>query len=63
MEKYLGTHFAIVVGLILYYVFTAPYTNAGLVVITIIFHILTFIVLIILAYKDPGILPKILTNF
>lgn len=63
MDKYLITHLAILVGMILYYVFTAPDTNGGWIAVTVIFHVTTFAILIILAYKDPGILPKILSNF
>jgi len=63
MGKYLGTHLAIIVGIILYYIFTAPYSPVALIVLTVISHVLTFIVLIILGYKDPGILPKILPSF
>jgi hypothetical protein len=63
MPKYLGTHAAIIVGTILYYIFTAPYAPTALLILVIIFHLLTFLSLIILAYKDPGILPKILPSF
>ena len=63
MPKYLGTHAAIIVGTTLYYIFTAPYAPTALLILVIIFHLLTFLSLIILAYKDPGILPKILPSF
>ena len=63
MPKYLGTHAAIIVGITLYYIFTAPYAPTALLVLTIFFHLLTFVSLIALAYKDPGILPKILPSF
>lgn len=63
MSKYLGTHAAIIVGTTLYYIFTAPYAPTPLLILVIIFHFLTFLSLIILAYKDPGILPKILPSF
>ncbi len=63
MAKYLGTHIALIIGIVLYYVFTAPYSPVALIVLTVISHVLTFVVLIILGYKDPGILPKILPSF
>ena len=63
MGKYLATQLAILIGMILYYIFTAPNTNGGWIAITVILHVITFGVLIVHAYKDPGILPKILTNF
>jgi hypothetical protein len=49
--------------MVLYYVFTAPYSTPALVVLSIISHIITVAVLIVLAYKDPGIMPKILPSF
>ena len=63
MPKYLGTHAAIIVGTTLYYIFTAPYAPTALLVLTIIFHLFTFVTLVVLAYKDPGILPKVLPSF
>jgi len=63
MGKYLGTHLAIVVGTTLYYIFTAPHSPSVLIVLTVLSHILTFLALVVLGYKDPGILPKILPSF
>jgi hypothetical protein len=63
MGKYLGTHLAIIVGTTLYYIFTAPHVPSALVALTIISHVLTFLALIVLGYKDPGFLPKILPSF
>jgi uncharacterized protein YacL len=63
MEKYIGTHLAILFAMILYYIVTAPYSNAGLIVISVIFHVLSTVILIVLGYKDPGIMPKILNNY
>ena len=50
-------------GTTLYYIFTASYAPTALLVFVIIFHLLTFLSLIVLAFKDPGILPKILSSF
>jgi len=63
MDKYIGTHLAILFSMILYYIVTASHSNTGLIVMSVILHILTTFILIVLAYKDPGIMPKILNNY
>lgn len=62
-KKYLGTHLLLFFGLLLYYIFTASRSPPVLIAITVILHIITIVVLIILAYTDPGMLPKILVTY
>lgn len=63
MGKYVGTHLVIGGGMVFYYVFTAPYTTPGWVVPTAILHLIVVLLLILLGYKDPGILPKVLPSY
>jgi len=47
----------------MYYIFTASRAPGGLVALTVIFHILTLTAMIILAYTDPGMIPKVLEQY
>lgn len=63
MHKYIGTHLTLFFSMMLYYAVTAPSSSIGLLIISLILHILSTFFLIVLAYKDPGIMPKILNNY
>ena len=62
-KKYFGTHMLIFVGLMLYYIFTASRAPGGLVVLSVILHLTTIGVMIVLAYTDPGMVPKVLVQY
>lgn len=49
--------------MILYYIVTAPSSNGGLIAMSVIFHFVSTVTLVILGYKDPGIMPKILNSY
>jgi hypothetical protein len=57
-QKYLGTHVLFAVGMLLYYVFCARIV--ALVVVTILFHVSVLLCLVVLAFRDPGVLPSVL---
>jgi hypothetical protein len=46
-----------------YYVFTASRVPSGLIVFTVLLHIAAIVVMIILAYTDPGMIPKVLVPY
>lgn len=62
-KKYLGTHLLFWAALALYGVATAPLTPLPLIVTTALLAALVQILLIALAFADPGILPKILPSY
>lgn len=51
--------------MLLYYIVTAPNMThlPGFIVVTVILHVFAFIMLVILAKADPGIIRKILPNY
>lgn len=61
--KYFATIVAITVGTVLYYIFTAKYNPTVLWILTIIFHALTMLLQLMLAFVDPGIIRKNLQRF
>ena len=62
-KKYLGTHIMLIVGMLLYYICTAKYQHPAPIVLTVLLHILVLVVMFMMAFRDPGIIPKILPNF
>ena len=62
-KKYLGTHLIIMLGMVGYYACSARYQNIASITITAFIHFITVSILVILAFKDPGIIPKILPDF
>ena len=61
--KYLGTHILILFGTVISYAAICALSPVIFIVLLVLFHIVTLIVLIILAYVDPGIMPKILPGY
>lgn len=49
--------------MILYYVVTAYKAPTALIVISVILHVSVQVVLIIIGFTDPGIVPKILEGY
>jgi hypothetical protein len=50
-------------GALVYYIFCAKYQHPVLNAFTVLFHLLVVADLVILAFKDPGIIPKILVSY
>ena len=61
--KYLATHILLHCGLALHYYATFGYLHAALQILNVLLHISCTVVLIILAFTDPGMIPKILTTY
>ena len=53
----------ILLGIIIYYSCSVRYQNAALIVLTVLTQIAIAIISTILAFRDPGIIPKILSNY
>lgn len=62
-HKYFATLATINVGMGLLYAFSTNGTYWYLIVLSAIFHIATVLLMIALALVDPGIIPKIFSNF
>ena len=62
-EKFLATQLLNFVGILIYYICTARYQQFGVIILTALSQISVFIISIILAFYDPGIIQKILPNF
>lgn len=62
-KKYIGTHSLLLIGILMYYIFCAKYQHPVIILFTVIFHILVFCDMIVLAFRDPGIVPKILPGY
>ena len=62
-KKYFGTHLMLMAGMLIYYICTAKYQHPLPIVLTVLLHISVLAVMFVLAFKDPGIIPKILPNF
>jgi hypothetical protein len=54
---------AINVGMILLYAFSTYREFWYLIVLSVIFHVLTVILMLVLAWVDPGIIPKIFSDY
>lgn len=61
--KYAGTHILLHCGMILHYFATFGFLDPALAVINILLHILSTFVLGVLAFTDPGMIPKILPSY
>lgn len=62
-KNYFLTHVLILVGTVLYYIFTLKYNPIPLYVITIVAHVAVTLTLIALAFIDPGIVRKTMEGF
>ena len=64
-KKYIATHCLFWGGALLYYICTAPRDSipAGLIVISIILHILIQIILIKIGFTDPGMIQQIMSAY
>jgi palmitoyltransferase ZDHHC9/14/18 len=51
------------VGTLLYYIFSAKYQHPVAVTLTVIFHILVVADMVLLAFRDPGILPRVMPAY
>lgn len=61
--KYLSTMGSIIIGMILFYVFSSREGTWPLVMLAAIFQVMTLFFMVILAFTDPGIIPKIFSNY
>jgi palmitoyltransferase ZDHHC9/14/18 len=48
---------------LIYYIWCSKYQHPAFIALTILFHFIVFCDLIVLAFKDPGIIPRILTTY
>lgn len=62
-RKYFGTHALIWAAMVLFYIVTAFKSPVALVVCTVLLNILVQVVLIVLGFTDPGMIPKILSGY
>lgn len=62
-KKYFGTFMIINVGMSLLYAFSIWRDLWILIVFTVFFHFSTVVFMLMLAWVDPGIIPKIFSNF
>lgn len=61
--KFIGTQIVFLFGMLLYYIFCAKYQHPLPITATVIFHLLTVFVMIVIAFKDPGIVAKVLPHY
>lgn len=62
-KKYFGTLALINIGLALLYAFSTHRDLWIFIVFTVFFHFTTDLFMLMLAWVDPGIIPKIFSNF
>jgi hypothetical protein len=62
-KNYFGTAAAINVGMILLYIFSTNSIYWYLIVLDVLSHVSTMIWMVFLAIIDPGIIPKIFSNY
>lgn len=62
-KKYFATLSVINIGMILLYVFSTDVKYWYLIVLSVIFHVATVMFMIFLALIDPGVIPKIFSNY
>lgn len=62
-HKYFGTFVVINIGMVLFYVFSVEWSRWYLAMFSLIFHFLSIFFMVILAFVDPGIIPKIFGGF
>ena len=52
--KWFGTFGLVLLGIVIYYACTARYQNAGVIALTAIFQVSTIVIMVILAFRNPG---------
>ena len=63
-KRYIATFLTLNIGMILFYVFsTSTQKHLPLLVLAIIFHLLSLAFMVVLAFADPGIIPKIYSEY
>ena len=62
-KNYLGTFAVINIGMGLMYAFSTHTDLWVLIALSAIFHVLVIVFMLILAWVDPGIIPKIFSNY
>lgn len=62
-HKYLGTHIMFFVGMLLFYTCAAQYQYWLPLLLTVLLHLAVLFTMFKIAFKDPGIIPKILPDF
>jgi hypothetical protein len=63
IHKYIGTQCLVNLGVLMYYIFCAKYQHPVAVLFTVIFHILVVADMVLLAFRDPGILPRVMPAY
>jgi hypothetical protein len=61
--KYIGTHVLLHFGLGLHYYATFGYLPVSLKIINIILHLLATLSLVVVPFINPGMIPKIYTEY
>ena len=59
-ERYMITHILIVIVMALYYSVCSWRVETAFLIITAFLHVVVFLILLVLGFRDPGIIPKIL---
>ena len=62
-RKYAGTHILLWTGMMLYYIVTAQFAPSALIAITVVLNIAVQLVLLVLGFTDPGMIPKVLPAY
>ena len=62
-QNYVATFLGINIGMCLVYAFSTDSHYWYLIVFDVIFHVATIVFMIFLALVDPGIIPKIFSNY
>lgn len=62
-KNYFGTMAVLNIGLFLFYGFSTNTQYWYLIVLTVLFHIGTLVYMVLLALVDPGIIPKIISEY
>ena len=62
-KKFIGTLALYCIGFTLYYAVSVQYQHPFIIASIALTQVSALLMLIILAFKDPGIIPKVLPNF
>ncbi len=62
-QNYVATFLGINIGMCLLYAFSTDANYWYLIVLAVLFHVATDVFMIFLALVDPGIIPKIFSNY
>lgn len=62
-KNYIATFFTINIGMALFYAFSTHPDLWALIVFSVFFHISVVALMLLLAWVDPGIIPKIFSNY